>query len=232
MDCLACPCADSPRQGMPVNQLRTVNAARVIALIDMSRHALSLLRRGRAAWAAEVGSAPVSSVHVTAGGDAMVSSCTTAGNEGDVVLRGTIAAFACALHLHVQLAGSLVSLELSVTQPMALGPIAWRFELLGPVSDTAGNIVSASGVAAAIGDSAGNAAAGHSTIRETHLPAWRFLHRVGDLALPTLVQCLPSLAAGADAYVACVVARLGSHDSAAMAEYLVSDELFDPRRSI
>ncbi|HEX4124214.1 MAG TPA: hypothetical protein VHY37_05755 [Tepidisphaeraceae bacterium] len=224
MDCLACPRANSPGSG-----LRTVSAGRVLSLIDMSRQALSAARRA----VGEPGNAVTSSVHVTAGGDSLVSSSATAGNEGDVILRGTIAAFPVALRLRLTLAGAVVGLELSVSQPFMLGPIAWRFELLGPVSDTASNIVSAAAVAAAVGEAGCPAnPPDRAMVAEAQLGAWRFLNRVGNQVLPTLAQCLPSLAAGADAYVACVVARLGTHDAAIIAEHLLGDDLTDTRRAV
>ena len=66
------------------------------------------------------------------------------------VLRGTIGAFPCrAAHLGLRPRRSAGELELTVSQPIVLGPIAWRFELLGPWPDTASNNVSASAVAAA-----------------------------------------------------------------------------------
>jgi hypothetical protein len=200
--------------------MRTVNAGRVLSLIDLSRQALQTARGKSVEPAGEAGA--VSSVHVTAAGDVLVSSSASAGNEGDVALRGTIGAFPCALHLHLRLVGALATLELSVSQPFVLGPIAWRFELLAPVADTANNIVSASSVAAALESGSGG---GGAMVREAHLGAWRFLNRAGDQVLPTLIQCLPSLAAGSDAYVACVVVRLGTHDAARIAEHLLGDDL-------
>jgi hypothetical protein len=209
MEWIACPC--------------------VHALIDLSRQALAAVR-GRGSDASEEVAA-VSSVHVTAGGDVLVSSSATAGNDGDVVLRGTIGAFPCALHRHLSLAGAMATLELAVSQPFVLGPIVWRFELLGPVADTASNIVSASSVAAAVESAPGKGAAG-VMIGKGQVGAWGFLNRVGGRVLPTLTECLPALAAGSDAYVACVVARLGTQDAAQMAEHLIGDDLADSGRMI
>jgi hypothetical protein len=226
---MTCPCVNTPHGLTPDKGVRTVDAGRVLSLIDLSRQALHAAR-GKSAATAESGA--VSSVHVTTGGDVLVSSSASAGNEGDVVLRGTIGAFPCALHLHLSLSGALAALELSVSQPFVLGPILWRFELLGPISDTANNIVSASSIAAAVESISGKGGKGDAMVREAHIGAWRFLNRVGDQVLPTLTHCLPSLAAGSDAFVACVAARLGAHDVAQMAEYLIGDDLASSRRLI
>jgi hypothetical protein len=229
MEWMTCPCGNRPRGMKPDRRMRTVSAARAISLIDASRHALTGVRGGVAELAGQADMAAVSSMHVTASGDVLASSSATAGNNGDVILHGTIGAFPCALQVHFKLVGALATLELLVTQPFVLGPITWRFELLGLVIDTAANIVTASSVAAAVDSSSTESRA---MLREGQIGAWRFLNRVGDLVFPTLTECLPSLIGGPDAYVACVVSRIAAHDIARMAEHLLGDDLTDSGRVV
>jgi hypothetical protein len=177
------------------HEIRTFNAERLDAFRQDASAALSALP---SVAAATVPSPMTHQVHLTPQSDMLSTSALAAGNEGDVVLRGTIGPFPYEIHLHIKLDGSTVEVTLDVQKPIDLPPYTWKFDLLGVVRDAGGNVVGASDVQPA----ADMVAAG--------LDFWCVLKCGGTAILGCLVKCLPSLAGGPAAYVACVTGCAGA----------------------
>jgi hypothetical protein len=149
--------------------------------------------------------------HITAEGDALATSTFVDGSTGDIVVRGVIAGVPYELHLRVSLEGEQVAVTLQLTKPIEIGPYTWHFNLGGAVRDPVGRIVSASSITPG------------AAFQPMGLDWWCVIKCGGATILPTLALCLPSLAGGPAAYIACVTAKLGTGDAAAIAACVASN---------
>lgn len=143
--------------------------------------------------------------HLTEAGDALATTSFADGNNGEVVLRGTIAGLPYEMHLRVAFEGEKIAVTLHLTKPIEIGPYTWHFDLGGVVKDSAGKIVSA----ASITPSAEAQAMG--------INWWCAVKCGGATILPTLVLCLPAFSGGPAAYIACVTGKMGTSSAAAIA---------------
>lgn len=174
---------------MASQDIRSVNAEFVDGLRKSSATSIATV--------AGQGAQPVERYHFTPEGDFLVSSATSVGNEGDVVLRGSIGPFPYEIHLKIKLDGSTVQVTLDMDKPIDLPPYTWTFDLLGIIKDAQGNTVGASDIK----PSASMAAAGFDY--------WCILRCGGTTILAILLKCLPSLVGGPAAFVSCVTASAG-----------------------
>ncbi len=172
----------------------TFSADYVTALTDNSGQALGIVA---AAVAAGATSSEKKDIHITESGDILSTSAQAFGNDGHIVLRGSIGPFPYEMHLTVKMDGSTITVTLDIEKPINLPPYVWSFDLQGIMSNAAGDIVSATGVKPSL------------TMPAMGLDWW-CVARCGGLAILTiLVTCLPALAGGPAAYIACVTGRAG-----------------------
>lgn len=171
-------------------QIQSYSADAIDALRQSSITAL-------AAYPAIAGVQPVNQIHLTPSGDLLVSSASATGNEGDVVLRGSIGPFTYEIHLKVKLDGAKVQVTFDMQKPIDLPPYMWTFDLLGIIKDASGNIIGASDVKPS------------ANIAPLGLNFWCVLKCGGTSILACLLKCLPSLVGGPSAYVSCLTGCAG-----------------------
>jgi len=191
--------------------LVTVNAGHLAQLATLSGHRL-FAASAPAKTAAQgtigpLGAAPgvQTHFHVTAEGEALATTSFAEGQTGDIVVRGVIAGIPYELHIRVAFEGEQVAVTLHLTKPFEVGPYTWRFDIGGAIKDASGSIVAATSVTPA------------ADLQPMGLNWWCVLKCGGAAILPTLLACLPSLAGGPAAYVACVTGKLGAADAAKIA---------------
>jgi hypothetical protein len=143
--------------------------------------------------------------HLTPEGDSLATTSFVDGSTGDIVVRGTIFGFPYELHLRVALQGQQIEVTLHLTKPIEIGPYTWRFDLGGVQKDAVGNVIGATTITPA------------ADFKPMGLDWWCAVKCGGATILPTLVVCLPALAGGPAGYIACVTAKLGAGDAAAIA---------------
>jgi hypothetical protein len=147
--------------------------------------------------------AVVQQFHTTPDGGLFTSSAFAADLTAHVDLRGTLGPFPVELTLSVTVDADQVIVKLQVTKPIHLGPYEWHFKLGGVVRDAKGVIIGANTIALAPTTPAfapSAALGGHFLC---------FLKCGGLAILPILIPCLPSLAGGPQAFIACVVGKAG-----------------------
>lgn len=105
------------------------------------------------------------------------------------------------LQVQVSLDNASLVVTLQMIKPFPLGPFTWRFDLGGITTNDAGEITGARTVTLADSEIAPAALGGFNW--------WCVLKCGGVGILPVLAMCLPSLAGGPGAFVACVVGKLG-----------------------
>jgi hypothetical protein len=160
--------------------------------------------------------------HISPQGDALAASSLVQGNTGDVVLSGSVFGIPYEAHIQVKLEGSTVTVTLTVTKPIPLGPFTWTFNLGGIVRNAANEIVGAASVtldpsASLMGGPAEAAAVDAEAAAFNFGRVLCILKCGGATVAPTLLACLPSLGGGVPAYVACVTAKLSTGDAAKIA---------------
>lgn len=183
----------------------------------------------RAALTAQGGAPPAGvsvHLHVTPEGDALVTVASAAGNNGDVVLQGTLfGVIPYEIHINVKLENTRVTVTLQVVKPLPLGPFEWNFDLTGVLLSN-GQIVSAAGIVPSpTNNPAGPmlAALGGTVAPQGLGWVWCVLKCGGLRIIGTLVECLPALSGGPGAYIACVVGKLGLSDAAAIAKCVAEE---------
>lgn len=137
-------------------------------------------------------------VHTLTTGETLMSTAVEGAQDGTIVLHGSIGPFPYEIEVSVQLDDSgVVTIRLHIRKPVELGPYEWKFNLTGIRRD--GNrIIGATGLSPSQG------------FQAMRLDWWCVLRCGGVAIFGVLLECLPSLAGGPQAFVACVVARLGT----------------------
>ena len=154
--------------------------------------------------AAQLPSGASAQIHTTPDGGIFTSSGFAVGANGDVVLTGSVGPLPYEMHLHIAVDDTVVTVELTVTKPLPMGPFTWKFNLGGVTRDAAGNIISATSLTL---DPTTNLAPPGMVAPALN---WWCVLRCGGLGiLGILVKCLPSLTGGVAGYVACVTAAAG-----------------------
>lgn len=186
-------CCSIEEESIHENIAVSVDGKQVSALqaqCDMALQGLNLFSQ-------EDLSETVKSLHVTADGGVLHTSAMSSGNEGHVVLRGVVGPFPYEIHLWVRMEGPTIVVTIDVEKPINLDPFTYRFDLLGIVRSE-GGIIGANDIKPSI------------DIAPMGLDWWCVAKCGGVGILGTLVKCLPSLAGGPPAYVACVTGSAGS----------------------
>jgi hypothetical protein len=200
-------------------ELHSINANYAVGLFDVSSRSLTSVSTEAAnalgATAAGLTAEAVSAspafhqLHFTTAGDLLASSSFAAGSSGDVTLSGSIGAIPYELHIHVALEEAVVSLTLTLTKPLQLGPYTWRFHLGGVIRNNADEIVGAATITPAPDLDAVDASGAAAT-----MAGFKFLCVLkcgGITFLPILIKCLPALISGGPAgFIACITASLGT----------------------
>ncbi|MFN3685321.1 hypothetical protein [Salinarimonas sp.] len=169
------------------------------AAIELRRvNALAAMLPAAASGAADV----EEHILVTQDGDALVArSSVDASGEGTVTLRGTIGPVPVALTITIGYSKGKAVVTLELSEPLVFQH-SWTFEVGAGVALDPHAQVSAA------------AAAADAALRLN----WRCVLRCGGLAIMrVLVQCIPALAGGPAAYVACVTKRVGAGSAAEIA---------------
>jgi hypothetical protein len=149
--------------------------------------------------------------HFDQEGRVLAAATSAVGGEGDTTIRGNLGPFPFELHVHLQLQNDVIQLTLELSKPIHVGPYTWQFKLHGLTRDAQGQIVGATSVEV-------DPDFDPSIVDAQGLNWWCVLKCGGLQILPTLALCLPTLAGGPAAYVACVVAKVGAADAAGIAK--------------
>lgn len=143
-------------------------------------------------------------LHVTSDGGLLVSTGYASGNEGYVVLTGSIGALPYEIHLSFKLEIREVTVTMELKKPIPLGPFTWKFQLFGAALGSNGGIQSATTVVA-VDLNLGALNAG------PHVDLLCALKCGGLTILGILIKCLPALITGGPpAFIACVTALAGA----------------------
>lgn len=204
-----CKCGTVAEETAP--KIATINAAQLTQLAALSGKSLLATSKApglKAAYgtgALDAGSRVQTQFHMTDAGEPLATTSFAEGSSGDIVVRGVIAGLPCELRIKVELDNGQVAVTLHLTKPIEVGPYTWRFDLGGVVKNANGEVVSAASLYPA------------ADAQAMGIGWWCALKCGGLTILPTLVMCLPSFAGGPAAYIACVTAKLGAGDAAAIA---------------
>lgn len=122
----------------------------------------------------------------------------SSGEQGNVSIKGNIGLLPFEGNVSISLKGGVISLTIELTSPFKIGPLTWEFNVAGDKL-----------ILAATPEPQGMTAMG--------LSVGCVIKCAGLAILPTLLACLPALAGGPPAYVACVTSKIGTADAAAIA---------------
>jgi len=136
--------------------------------------------------------------HMLSAEHALQSIVRVAGHAGTVLLEGSIGGFSYEVEFKASITGTQVTVSLHVRKPIALGPYVWTFDLGGAQHNAAGDLVGASTIVAA------------PTLQAVPIDWWCVLRCAGNSVYKVLLKCLPSLLAGPQSYISCVVDNLSA----------------------
>jgi len=141
-------------------------------------------------------------MHLMSDGSFLVSSSHADAENGSVVLTGSIGPLPYEIHLTIHLEASVVTVTVQLIKPIPIGPFTWTYHLGGLPVGPNGGLTSASITVQDVKSPPGVAATGLNWLC--------FLKCGGATILSLLLKCLPSLAGGTAAFVACVTAGGGA----------------------
>lgn len=186
-----------------VQQLAHFQSAGQQALVQAFAPARTVLAQANLLSGAAVPQGTTGQLHVTPEGGLLVSTGHASGNEGHVVLTGSIGPLPYELHLTFKLDGMVVTVTMELKKPIPLGPYTWKFRLGGVATGPKGELLSATSVVA---EDLSMAAA----VAGRGIDWWCALKCGGLGILGILVKCLPALISGGPpGYIACVTASAG-----------------------
>jgi hypothetical protein len=181
-----------------------------LEFITLDADQIQVLRESATMKLKALGPAPdvASQVHLTAAGDVLTTSASSVGGEGNVVLHGAIGPIPYDFSLNMKVEDTKIVVTFDVNKPIDMPPYTWTFVLGGVKKDSTGAVIGARDIRldheaspAFLPVGAPQAAAA--------LPVLCILKCAGLSIMPILLKCLPSLAGGPAAFIACVVASAG-----------------------
>lgn len=209
---MKCHCHTSEEHQSKENKIKSVNLKEVTNLSKLAQESVTKAAiksaNGSKSTKDALGEGIQTYIHVTPDGDTLVTSSFSKGNNGDIVLRGNIGPFPYEIHINVVLKEETIEVKLEMIKPFKVGPFTWHFNLGGIIRNKDKEIIGAATITLDKTDG----------IEPLGLRWWCVLKCGGVTIAPTLVLCLPSLAGGPAAYVACVVAKVGLGDAAKIAQ--------------
>jgi hypothetical protein len=150
----------------------------------------------------------INQVHLFPERDALSTSASSVGGEGSVVLHGALGPIPYEFALNVKVEDTKIVVTFDMNKPIDMPPYTWTFDLRGVKKNDAGVVIGACDVKLAPEATAAFLTAGAPQAAAAR-PVLCILKCAGMSILPVLIKCLPSLAGGSPAFVACVVASAG-----------------------
>lgn len=154
-------------------------------------------------------------LHMLDDGSQLVSTSHSHGEEGHVSFAGYVGALLVegSLKLSYESEPPRIVVEFMLRKPIQLGPAVWAYRFQAPFPSTTGEIIGASSITP--GDTPLNIRNPGAVGLDLSCVVFRC---AGRKILGTLAQCLPALAGGPKAYIACVIAKTSLGDAAEIAK--------------
>ena len=170
---------------------------------------IDVFRKSSTARLTKLGPAPpaVNQIHLTPDGDALTTSASAVGGEGSVALHGALGPIPFDFTLNMKLEDTKITVTFDMNKPIDMPPYTWTFELHGAAKE-GGKVIRACDVRL-VPETTPAFLEKDSPQARAARPVLCILKCAGFAILPILIKCLPSLAGGPPAFIACVVAAAG-----------------------
>jgi hypothetical protein len=168
------------------------------------------LRESSTARIIAFGPAPpeINQIHLFPERQALSTSASSVGGDGSVALHGALGPIPYEFTLKLKLDITQISVTFDMNKPIDMPPYTWTFALGGVRKDATGAVIGAGDVTLVPEATPAFYVVGTPQAAAPR-PFLCILKCAGIAILPVLIKCLPSLAGGPPAYVACVVASAG-----------------------